>query len=257
MGFECRAKRLGNLDSHKGVDPGKQDDEFLAAEPRDQVVRAGVGLQRGRDRPKHIVAGQVAELVVKRLEMVNVDRHHRERSESPHSGNRGVDALGQLPAVGEPGQRIEARHLKEAGVLLLELSLDVEDAPGDCQPDDQLFLVDGLGQEVVGARSKTLQSVQTIGPTRHHDDVRVRVPSGCSNPAAKLRTIQFGHHPVRDHQPPILASDELQGRDARGHQMGLMAKMGQSPGKGQPECLLIIDDEDSHGSIFQNEIGPE
>ena len=207
--------------------------------------------------PKDVVAGQVAEFVVVRFEMVDVDRHHRERSENLRSGNNGVDALGQPPAVGETGQRIEVRHLLEAGVLLLELGLDVEDAPGDRQPDDQLFLIHGLGQEVVGSRSQTLQSVEAIGPARHHDDVRVRVPSGRSDPAAKLRTIHIGHHPVRDHQPPILAIDELQGRDARGDQMGLMAETEREFRKGPARAFSDHRRRGFAWLAFQNEIGLE
>ena len=36
--------------------------------------------------------------------------------------------------------------------------------------------------------------------------------------------------------------------------MGLMAKMCESPGKCHSECLLIINDEDSHGSLFRTRL---
>jgi hypothetical protein len=80
------------------------------------------------------------------------------------------------------------------------------------------------------------------------------MPSGCSDSPAKLWTIHFGHHPVRDHQPPILAFDALQGCSARSYQMGLMAKMGENSRKRQPECFLIIDDKYAHGLLLPNEI---
>ena len=236
-------------------DAGQQDDEFLAAEPHHQVARAGVGRQGGGDHPEDVVAGQVAELVVVRFEIVNVDRQHRERHANFGSRSDGVDTLGQPSAVGKTGQRVEICHLLEANVLLLQLGLDVKDTAGDRQPDDQLFLIHGLGQEVVGAGRQALQSVEAIGPTRHHDDVRVRVPLDRSDPAAKLRTVHIGHHPVRDHHPPIPAIDELKSSDARGDQMGLMAEMGERSGKRHSDSFLIVDDEYSHGLLFRTRTG--
>jgi len=193
----------------------------------------------------------MAEFVVVGLEMIHVDRQHREWCDNFHGRHNGVDSLGQFAAVGKPGQRIEVRHLVQSGVLFLELGLDGLDSAGDRQPDDQLFLVHGLGQEVVCACGQTLQSVQAIGSTRHHDDVGVRVPFCSSDPPAKLGALDIGHHPVGDDEPPILTIDKIQSDEPRSHQVRLVAKPGERPAKCRSECLLVVNHKYSHGGFVR------
>ena len=52
--------------------------KLLAPEARDEVDAADVLLQPPRELAQHRVAGVVAEAVVDRLELVEVDHHHRE-----------------------------------------------------------------------------------------------------------------------------------------------------------------------------------
>ena len=58
---------------------GQGDDELLAAEPADHVLRPDRAAQDGRDRPQRLVADQVAVPVVDLLEVVDVDQQHCHR----------------------------------------------------------------------------------------------------------------------------------------------------------------------------------
>ena len=56
----------------------QQDDELVAAEPGDGVRAADDVLQARAERDEEVVAGLVAERVVDRLELVDVEQQHRD-----------------------------------------------------------------------------------------------------------------------------------------------------------------------------------
>ena len=67
--------------------------------------------------PENLVARGVAELVVDRLEVVDVEENHAERrllAQAP--GQLTVHRLLQVPAVVEPRQRVAVRLLAQLGL---------------------------------------------------------------------------------------------------------------------------------------------
>jgi hypothetical protein len=67
------AQLLGRLEAAGTVGVGQQRDELLAAVAPDEVAGAQRALQRLRGRGQDVVADLVAEVVVERLEAIEVD----------------------------------------------------------------------------------------------------------------------------------------------------------------------------------------
>jgi hypothetical protein len=83
------------------------DDELVAAGPPDEGAAAGHGADPAADGAQHLVADRVAEAVVDRLEVVEVDEQHRdERGLARALGEQRVQALAQGGAVAQAGQRV-------------------------------------------------------------------------------------------------------------------------------------------------------
>jgi hypothetical protein len=101
---------------------GEDDRELLAADPRGEVRRPHLALDRPRERLEHAVAGLVAVGVVEPLEVVEVD--HDERERAPVAA-RPRDLLRELAVevapVGEPRERVGERDHDEPRPLLGEL----------------------------------------------------------------------------------------------------------------------------------------
>ena len=118
--------------------PIEQDDELVAAEPRDRVAGPQRGLQPRRDLHQQLVAGGVPERVVDELEVVDVEQHDGDLRAG--AGERLHEPVLEQRAVGEARERIVdglvADHLGAA----LELGLgalavgDVGDHPVPAQP---------------------------------------------------------------------------------------------------------------------------
>ena len=107
----------------------QQHGELVAADPRDDVVRAQRVPQRGSRGVNDLVADVMAERVVDGLEVVEVDQHHRARRLRRALQERSEPAL-EAAAVEQLGERV---------VLGLMAQLDLQPAPlGD---------VDDLGQQ--------------------------------------------------------------------------------------------------------------
>ena len=90
----------------------EQDRELVAAEPRERCPRRAARLgRRSRDRAQQLVAGRVAEAVVDRLEVVEVDEQHRElvARGAAVARERLLEAVLEQRPVGEPGQRVVER----------------------------------------------------------------------------------------------------------------------------------------------------
>ena len=101
------------------VDRPQQQREFVAAEPRQHVGLARRAPEPGRGLLQHLVADGMAQRVVDRLEVVEVDAEHRghlaaleRRLRSLAISSRNCDAVGQV------GQRIVARQMADARFLL-------------------------------------------------------------------------------------------------------------------------------------------
>ena len=95
-------RRVGRV-----VDLLDQDGELVAAEARDRVGRAQAGLEAGRDRLEELVAGPVAERVVDRLEVVDVDEEDADRvAASRGAADCEREAVEEEGAVGHAGERV-------------------------------------------------------------------------------------------------------------------------------------------------------
>src|SRR4051812_8310659 len=80
------------------------DDELVAAEARDGVRAADHLLEAGAEGDEQVVAGLVAERVVDRLELVDVEQEDRdERAGALGAGERVLDAVVEERAVREAG----------------------------------------------------------------------------------------------------------------------------------------------------------
>ena len=105
------------------VDAGirQHDDEFLAAEPPDQIGLAQVRLRGPGEDLQHLVADRVAEAVVDRLEMVEVDQQHADRTVARDLLlQQGLGVLQEGAAVEQAGERIDHRGglVPQLGALL-------------------------------------------------------------------------------------------------------------------------------------------
>ena len=99
-------------------DRGLDDDEFVAAGPRDGVGLADEAAQAVGNDLQQLVAGGMAEGIVHRLELVEVEMMHRHHLLVLVVAHRLLQPLVEQRAVGEIGQAVVMRH-----VLDLDLGL--------------------------------------------------------------------------------------------------------------------------------------
>jgi hypothetical protein len=103
----------------------EQDGEFVAAEPGHRVAPAHRVLQPGGDLAQEGVTRGMAERVVDRLEVVEVDGQHGERRSRPARPAQGMlEAVGEQGAIGQARERI-VEGLMGEGSLELHLRRDV------------------------------------------------------------------------------------------------------------------------------------
>ena len=96
------------------IDVFDEHDEFVAAQPRDQIRFAHAFAQPPRESDEHRVADGVAQRVVDLLEVVDVQIQQRDRHRTPLPPRNGqLQAFLELEAVGQACQRIEARQFVE------------------------------------------------------------------------------------------------------------------------------------------------
>ena len=98
---------------------GHEQRELVAAQAGEDVLGAGDVAQRGGDRGEHGVAALVAERVVDRLEVVDVEQGERERPlVAQRAGELLAQALVEGAVVGQARERIGGGLLDEDGVRL-------------------------------------------------------------------------------------------------------------------------------------------
>ena len=93
---------------------GLDDGEFVAAEPRHQIVAADAGAQAVRDLAQQLVADLVAERIVDALELVDVDIEDRERLALGKLRHAALQMPAHQHAVGQIGERVVMRHMRDA-----------------------------------------------------------------------------------------------------------------------------------------------
>ncbi len=124
----CDQRAGAALDFLHGAQLLDQQRELVAAEPRDQAVGSGRGLQPLRDALQHAVAEVVPERIVQRLEVVHVDEEQRYAPPGlPGARQRAGEAVGELTAIGQLRQRVVVRQVMQLlgafGDVSLELRL--------------------------------------------------------------------------------------------------------------------------------------
>ena len=92
-----------------GRDVALQHGEFVAAEPRHQIVLADRLAQPGADGAQQHVAGRVSQGVVDVLEVVQVEQQHGGRADRPGRLAQPVQLLDEQHAVGQAGELVVAR----------------------------------------------------------------------------------------------------------------------------------------------------
>ena len=98
---------------------GHEQRELVAAQAGEDVLGAGDVAQRGGDGGQHDVAALVAERVVDRLEVVDVEQRERERPlVAQRAGELLAQALVEGAVVGQARERIGGRLLDEDRVGL-------------------------------------------------------------------------------------------------------------------------------------------
>ena len=117
-----------------GIALRQQDDELVAAEPSQHVLRADLLAQALRELDQQLIAGSVAERVVDVLEMIDVEEGQRDVA----AGRAGIDGRGdqvpQLRAVRQPGENVVIGEPRDLGASFL--ALDREGAEVDAGVDD-------------------------------------------------------------------------------------------------------------------------
>ena len=103
---------------------GQHHRKFLAAIAGGDVLALDGLLQRHRNQPQHLIAGEMAVGIVERFEMVDVKHHQRQRvAARQRCSNRHVDRTVEIFAVTQSGQRIG----QALGADRLEAVLQVAD----------------------------------------------------------------------------------------------------------------------------------
>ena len=102
------------------VDLFDEDREFVAAQARDGVARAHGGDDAAPGFDQQFVADRVADRVVDQLEAIQVEEQHRERAPFVGAGacalDRVAEAFEQLRAIGQAGQRVVLRLVRQAAL---------------------------------------------------------------------------------------------------------------------------------------------
>ena len=98
---------------------GQHDGEFITAQPRDGGAALHLGLHQRRQALRHLaqqqIAGGMAKAIVHRLEAIQIDKQQRRRL-ARQGGvlHQIIQRFAEQAAVGQPGERIEARQLRDA-----------------------------------------------------------------------------------------------------------------------------------------------
>ena len=126
-------------------------------------------------------------------------------------GVRDAHAAGS-PAHGSVG-RFPAGGLEfgQVGQGAVELGLQVADPQDAADPAEQLDLVDGLGEKVVGARLNAALEVGRFVERGDHEDEQVFGLGIGADLLADLEARQPGHHHIEQEQVGLEFLDDLQG----------------------------------------------
>ena len=149
---------------------GDHQDELIAAIAADQIFRTRATLEQCADVAKNAVTDQMAEGVIDRLEIVEIEEHQRER---PTLHDQLLDLRHQEAAVDDAGQLVARGQAVQVLDHFLESLLPSYEAPGADELGDDLQLGRGLRQEIVVARCQCGDFLFHVLLRRDEDRVHV------------------------------------------------------------------------------------
>ena len=111
-----RQEAVRAFDQHARAEPRiHQHGEFVAPQPRDQIVVADFLFQPDADFAQQAIADAVATRVVDRFEIVEIEIEQRDvRAFVECWPERAAQALVEAIAIGEPGEAVVMRHESDA-----------------------------------------------------------------------------------------------------------------------------------------------
>ena len=211
-----RADRLEDAaDEHHHVvgilDPGLNDGELVAAEPRHEIGFARAAGEAGGDRFQKLVADHVAERIVDALEFVDVDIEHRQLPVRRGVGQFALEPFVEQGAVRQVGQRVV---MGEVGDALLGAAAFGDVFMGRQPSAVRHRLVDDLDRASVGCRYDHGVAVRDVA--QHHLDVLIDVADeragflavGDHLAEAAARLHDFGRQAVH-FEISLVADDEV------------------------------------------------
>ena len=131
---DARGHALGDLERVGAVDRvpvkvGEEQEELVAALPRDEIGLPSCRSQPLRRLAQQLVAGTVPQAVVDELEAVEVEEQHADRLPVPlRARERDLQELLEHRAVRQAGQRVVVREERDLLLCLLLLG-DVDEEP--------------------------------------------------------------------------------------------------------------------------------
>ncbi len=187
----------------------EQERELVAPEPGDRVHRAQHRLQAVGEPRQQAVAGGVPERVVDLLEVVDVEEQHGDRGVvAPRTVQSDAEAVEEQRPVGQPGQRVVERAVRE--LRLQALSLDRVHHRAPQQRRRQL----GPHQVVLRAGFDDDHRLVLVGSLGEHDD----------------RHVGSGRADLLNGRDPVVVLGQVEQHAARRVLQQLLRGVGQLPG---------------------------
>ena len=126
---ERRTEALGEPLGNFGLRAGRRDDGELVAADAGQEGALAHRLQPARDFAQQRIAGGMAEHVVHRFEAVEIEAQHGEAlARARRQLHGGSDAFVEGRAIGQLGERIVMRHVRDALLVALAVGEVAHDA---------------------------------------------------------------------------------------------------------------------------------
>lgn len=215
-GLNSLPKRFRHLCRSVRTGAGKDDHEFVAAVPSDEVSWSVDGSRDGGGNlPEAFVARRMAEGIVVGFETIDVEHDQRERRQFANgTAPFLVQEVVKLPSVGNAGEAVKTGQAQQHLVRFLELTHDLKEflLPGPPpvdfvdQPQDRpdtsqkLDLVDGFPDVVERACGKGELEIDGIGLHGDHHDGRVTESFDRLDLAAGFDAAHLRHDDVHENQ---------------------------------------------------------
>jgi hypothetical protein len=161
---EDRQDPIGNVHAQvTGVDTFDDEGEFVASQSRDGVRSPHRLLQCGCDQAQKLVARPMAQAVVDELEVVQVEKHHRDPAVAPAAARqRLAETIQEEQSIRQTGERVVERLVDELSLQPLPL----RGVSGDPLQPDRLTVVE---DKMTGDLDRDL--IAALGDDSHLDDL--------------------------------------------------------------------------------------